>query len=204
MPQDFLVRRRVPSRLDRDAMVPFDRPRRGHLETHPQAHRRPTNRYLAPYICNLCVQYVRGGVITICGHLFCWSCLWPNLHNRLFPKCPRCGSRLVLHEDIMPFHGEGPLARSDDGEVLAQPESVPRPTGLYLCDSQFPNWFRLNEPGDVGNRGWGTTQYRDLFTIMVRLPMDNPNVGVQLTVIKWFQILLAAIMCILWGTYSMT
>jgi len=105
---------------------------------------RRENRRLAPFLCNVCHQYVRGGVVTICGHLFCWACLWPKVGDTNSPMCPRCRHRLVLYEDIMPFHGEGPHADEADNEVLAEPGLVPRPTGMYLCDPKIPNWFVVN------------------------------------------------------------
>lgn len=80
------------------------------------------------YLCRLCKDHVRGGVITICGHLFCWTCLWPKLCYRSKPRCPRCSRRLILHEDIIPFLSEGPYASPNDGVALAQPWNVPRPT----------------------------------------------------------------------------
>ncbi|KAI8046491.1 E3 ubiquitin-protein ligase RNF5 isoform X2 [Drosophila gunungcola] len=104
------------------------------------------HRFLVPYECNVCQNLVRGGVITICGHLFCWTCLWPRLSGNGAPQCPHCRHRLILHEDIVPFHGEGPNADSDDNLSLAQPGSVPRPTGV-LAD-----WPGTKSPG-----GWTST-----------------------------------------------
>ncbi|XP_017104296.2 uncharacterized protein [Drosophila bipectinata] len=179
-----------------DAMMAVDRSRGRHMETHPQAHRRPTNPHLAPYICNLCAQYVRGGVITICGHLFCWICLWPNLHNSRYPKCPRCSHLLILHKDMIPFLGEGPRARSVDGQVVAQPEAVPRPTGMYLCDSKIPSWFRLNEPADVGHLGLATSNHRDLLSIPERL--QTHYLGIRFEALKLFQIIFAGTMIFFW------
>ncbi|KAL7724652.1 hypothetical protein ACLKA6_008653 [Drosophila palustris] len=96
-------------------------------------------------------DHVRGGVITICGHLYCWTCLWPKLYRRSRPRCPRCGRRLILHEDIIPFLSEGPYTCPDNGVVLAQPRNVPRPTGMYLQIYQYPN-FNINDIFRLWNR----------------------------------------------------
>ncbi|KAH8382921.1 hypothetical protein KR009_005805, partial [Drosophila setifemur] len=151
------------------------------------------NRELAPYSCNLCNQYVRGAVITICGHLFCWQCLWPNLQGRSFPKCPHCSKRLILHEDIIPFHGEGPLAGPNDSDVLAQPGSVPRPTGMYLSDDHVPVWFMLNDAKEEADR----THQWDPFSLLVLFPWEFPRVTVHLKVLKWLQLIIAILLCLL-------
>lgn len=94
---------------------------------------------MEPYKCNHCKELVRGGVITICGHLFCWVCLWPLLFNKLpHPDCPHCHYALVLHEDIVPFYGEGPNARPEDANVLAEPGAVPRPAGIRVRNRYRP------------------------------------------------------------------
>ncbi|KAH8335725.1 hypothetical protein KR074_012040 [Drosophila pseudoananassae] len=194
-----------------DAMMAMVRQRGRHMETHPQADSRPTSSPLAPYICNLCAQYVRGGVITICGHLFCWACLWPKLHNSLHPKCPQCSNPLILHEDIIPFHGEGPHGQSDDDEVVAQPESVSRPSGMYLCE--FPSWFRLNKHGDVAHLGLDTTNHRDFFSIPECFQEQHfqylhffsiPCLSKRFEVLKWCQIIFAGIMILCWFQYLLT
>uniref|UniRef100_A0A6P4FDL7 RING-type E3 ubiquitin transferase n=1 Tax=Drosophila rhopaloa TaxID=1041015 RepID=A0A6P4FDL7_DRORH len=171
------------------------------------ARRHRRNRFLLPYVCNECRNLVREGVITICGHLFCWTCLWPRLSDNFYPKCPRCHHRLILHEDIVPFHGEGPNANPNDDNFLAQPGSVPRPTGLYLCDQQYPGWFMVNEPTEV-RRGQlalqELTRERDLFSVVSRLPVQHPRVGTQLRFLKGFQLGCAILMCLLWGMVSLT
>ncbi|XP_017133683.1 uncharacterized protein LOC108150188 [Drosophila elegans] len=164
------------------------------------------HRFLVPYKCNVCQNLVRGGVITICGHLFCWTCLWPRLSGKATPQCPHCRHCLILHEDIVPFHGEGPNADSNDSLFLAQPGSVPRPTGMYLSDP-FPDWFRINDPIDTrpGRLArhevtWGL----DLFTVLSRLSAQHPWVGHQLRFLRCFQLVYAILLCLLWCLVSPT
>ncbi|KAH8349067.1 hypothetical protein KR084_001779 [Drosophila pseudotakahashii] len=159
--------------------------------------------YLSPYLCKVCYEYVRGGVITICGHLFCWTCLWPKVSNDKSPMCPRCLHRLILHEDIVPFHGEGPNAHPDDNEVLAQPDSVPRPTGLYLSDSKVPGWFMVNDPQDARELAHKEAiKERDLLSGALRLNKKHPRIGTQLRYMRWFQVG-TILMILMWCIFAL-
>lgn len=165
---------------------------------------RRRNLHLDPYVCNECNQYVRGGVITICGHLFCWTCLWPKLSGTATPRCPCCQRHLLMYEDIMPFHGEGPNARQEDNNVPAQPGSVPRPTGLYLSDTDFPCWFAVNDPVD----GCPATfpdirRQRDLHCAIRLIPMVYPWIGAQISFLKWFQLGCVLLIFLIWSVLSL-
>lgn len=86
---------------------------------------------MAQYACNSCQEVARGAVITICGHIFCWACLWPLLANIEEPKCPRCESHLVVQNDIVPMFGS-----PDDGDNVAEPGAVPRPSGICCVPNE--------------------------------------------------------------------
>ncbi|KAH8273129.1 hypothetical protein KR018_005927 [Drosophila ironensis] len=166
-----------------------------HLEgngpIHPQ--RRTKKHLLFPYMCNICLELVRGGVITICGHLFCWICLWPKLHGKNSPKCPHCYKRLILHDDIVPFNAEGPFAKPEDDDLLAEPGAVARPTGLYLSDAQMPNWFRLNDPPKLPGAAYNPKP-RDSYQILSRIAIDHPRCHKQLVILKWLQLFFLALL----------
>ncbi|XP_039492190.1 uncharacterized protein LOC120452159 [Drosophila santomea] len=170
------------------------------------ARRRRRNSHLDPYVCNECHQYVRGGVVTICGHLFCWTCLWPKLSGTPMPSCPLCLRHLVMYEDIMPFHGEGPHAHQRDGNVPAQPGSVPRPTGLYPCDSEYPSWFTVNDPKDGTPSGLCEERSieRDLYCVLRLLPMLYHKIGDQIGFLRWFQLGCVLTIFLLWFAMSLT
>ncbi|XP_043655272.1 uncharacterized protein LOC122621476 [Drosophila teissieri] len=167
--------------------------------------RRRRNSHLDPYLCNECHQYVRGGVVTICGHLFCWTCLWPKLSGTPMPRCPFCLRHLVMYEDIVPFHGEGPHAHQKDSNVPAQPGSVPRPTGLYLYDSEFPSWFTVNDSKDGTPSGFReASKERDLFCVLRLLPMLYPKIGAQIGFLRWFQLGCVLTIFLVWSAMSLT
>ncbi|KAH8358753.1 hypothetical protein KR093_002237 [Drosophila rubida] len=140
------------------------------------------------FLCNICKDHMRGGVITICGHLFCWTCLWPQLANTRTPQCPYCRRRLILHEDIFPFLSEGPYTAPDP--VIAQPGGVPRPTGMYLQNQQFPTWFTLHENEDT------LESERVLSLVVSDMHTDYPRLMHFTQILEWFELLCVVLMCI--------
>ncbi|XP_034486020.1 uncharacterized protein LOC117790633 [Drosophila innubila] len=145
------------------------------------------------FLCNICIDHVRGGVITICGHLYCWTCLWPKLYQHGRPRCPRCLRRLILHEDIISFLSEGPYASPNDGVVLAQPGNVPRPTGMHLQNLQYPSWFLVNMlPDSFGYE-------RNLSMIVKAMYKEFPLLMCWTNYLQWFElfcVLFMAFLCL--------
>jgi len=73
--------------------------------------------------CNICLDVAKEPVVTPCGHLFCWPCLYRWLYAQSpFCECPVCKG-VVLKENITPIHGRG----SEEGESTANPDLPPRP-----------------------------------------------------------------------------
>ncbi|KAK4755239.1 hypothetical protein SAY87_008996 [Trapa incisa] len=57
--------------------------------------------------CNICLDLTRDPVVTSCGHLFCWPCLYQWLHAREDVKeCPVCKEQ-VTDKNVTPIYGRG-------------------------------------------------------------------------------------------------
>ncbi|VVB11276.1 unnamed protein product [Arabis nemorensis] len=69
--------------------------------------------------CNICLDQVRDPVVTLCGHLFCWPCIYKwtyssnnsrrpidQYDNKESPKCPVCKSD-VSDATLVPIYGRG-------------------------------------------------------------------------------------------------
>ncbi|XP_052175215.1 uncharacterized protein LOC127790029 [Diospyros lotus] len=57
--------------------------------------------------CNICLDMAKEPVVTCCGHLFCWPCLYRWLHLHSFAKeCPVCKGE-VTSKSITPIYGRG-------------------------------------------------------------------------------------------------
>ncbi|KAH7277410.1 hypothetical protein KP509_39G049500 [Ceratopteris richardii] len=71
--------------------------------------------------CNICLELAQDPVVTLCGHLFCWPCLyrWLRGHSTCH-ECPVCKA-LVEEDKLVPLYGRGNANSSD-------PRKKPPPT----------------------------------------------------------------------------
>ncbi|CAA2981714.1 uncharacterized protein LOC111369441 [Olea europaea var. sylvestris] len=57
--------------------------------------------------CNICLDLAKDPVLTCCGHLFCWPCLYRWLHVHSDAKeCPVCKGE-VTTKNVTPIYGRG-------------------------------------------------------------------------------------------------
>lgn len=83
--------------------------------------------------CNICLELAKEPVVTCCGHLFCWPCLYQWLHVHCsYQECPVCKGK-VNESSIVPIYGRGSLeatvkkeSEEDGNPGLKVP---PRPQG---------------------------------------------------------------------------
>lgn len=78
--------------------------------------------------CNICLELARDPVVTLCGHLFCWPCLyrWLQMHTAC-KDCPVCKAG-VEEGKVIPLYGRG---NSTDPRTkpVPGPEIPHRPPG---------------------------------------------------------------------------
>lgn len=61
--------------------------------------------------CNICLDLSRDPVVTCCGHLFCWPCLYSWLHVHSDAKeCPVCKGEVTI-KNVTPIYGRGNITR---------------------------------------------------------------------------------------------
>jgi len=79
--------------------------------------------------CNICLESARNPVITVCGHLYCWPCLYKWLKLREHePSCPVCKSA-VSRDCVIPIYGRG-SPEYDPRSVEVPSDPIPdRPKG---------------------------------------------------------------------------
>ncbi|KAI5068850.1 hypothetical protein GOP47_0017195 [Adiantum capillus-veneris] len=60
--------------------------------------------------CGICLDVCYDPVVTMCGHLFCWPCLyhWLSLHSAC-SECPVCKKQLQQNM-VIPLYGHGKVA----------------------------------------------------------------------------------------------
>lgn len=75
--------------------------------------------------CNICLDLAREPVVTLCGHLFCWGCLykWTLLHQGT-KVCPVCKAGVDASK-VIPIYGRGCDFDPRPAEIVVPP----RPAG---------------------------------------------------------------------------
>ncbi|XVF15695.1 hypothetical protein REPUB_Repub09cG0177500 [Reevesia pubescens] len=88
--------------------------------------------------CNICFELAQDPIVTLCGHLFCWPCLYRWLHHHSHcQECPVCKA-LIQEEKLVPLYGRGknqtdPRSKSYPGMEIPnrpagqRPATAPRP-----------------------------------------------------------------------------
>ncbi|CAI9116663.1 OLC1v1017868C1 [Oldenlandia corymbosa var. corymbosa] len=79
--------------------------------------------------CNICFDLAQDPIITLCGHLFCWPCLykWLHIHSRS-QECPVCKA-LVEEEKLVPLYGRGKNSTDPRSKSIPGMEIPHRPAG---------------------------------------------------------------------------
>ncbi|KAF9664776.1 hypothetical protein SADUNF_Sadunf16G0053100 [Salix dunnii] len=64
--------------------------------------------------CNICLDLATDPVVTCCGHLFCWPCLYQWLHVHSDAKeCPVCKGEVTM-KNVTPIYGRGCTTREPE------------------------------------------------------------------------------------------
>lgn len=70
------------------------------------------NNQSSNFDCNICLELVQDPVVTLCGHLYCWSCIYKwlqsptNVSVEQQPQCPVCKSE-ISDTALIPLYGRG-------------------------------------------------------------------------------------------------
>ncbi|CAJ1961672.1 unnamed protein product [Sphenostylis stenocarpa] len=63
--------------------------------------------------CNICFDFAHEPVVTLCGHLYCWSCIYKwlsvqsdSLTTYEHPQCPVCKA-VISNSTMVPLYGRG-------------------------------------------------------------------------------------------------
>ena len=97
--------------------------------------------------CNICLETASEPVVTLCGHLYCWGCIWRWLEVQECPQCPICKSS-IAQERMLPIYGRGrpqvdPRSHTHDaGEAIpTRPPAASRASAAAPASRQnFPLW----------------------------------------------------------------
>ncbi|XP_027073493.1 uncharacterized protein [Coffea arabica] len=79
--------------------------------------------------CNICFDIAQDPIVTLCGHLYCWPCLFRWLrHHSHSHECPVCKA-LIQEEKLVPLYGRGRTATDPRSKPVPGVEIPDRPAG---------------------------------------------------------------------------
>ncbi|KAE8889505.1 hypothetical protein PF005_g9794 [Phytophthora fragariae] len=77
--------------------------------------------------CNVCLDTVSSPVVTLCGHLYCWPCLYQWMRNH--SECPVCKAG-ISEENVIPVYARGAEAVDPRTQQQMSDNGIPhRPRG---------------------------------------------------------------------------
>ncbi|KAJ8761602.1 hypothetical protein K2173_004378 [Erythroxylum novogranatense] len=83
--------------------------------------------------CNICFDFAHEPVVTLCGHLYCWPCIYKWLHVQSaslasdeHPQCPVCKAD-ISHTTMVPLYGRGqaPAETEHEGKIANRGMVIP-------------------------------------------------------------------------------
>ncbi|CAA7057109.1 unnamed protein product [Microthlaspi erraticum] len=76
--------------------------------------------------CYICLDLSKEPVVTNCGHLYCWSCLYQWLQVSEAKECPVCKGEVSV-KTLTPIYGRGKNKRESeevpDGKIPSRPQA---------------------------------------------------------------------------------
>nr|CAB3478408.1 unnamed protein product [Digitaria exilis] len=106
--------------------------------------------------CNICLDLAQDPVVTLCGHLFCWPCLYEWLHVHAHSQeCPVCKA-VVEEGKLVPLYGRGGTSAAPRARSVAGVQIPSRPTGQRPSTAPQPdhtNHYQQQNPWFMGGAG---------------------------------------------------
>lgn len=99
--------------------------------------------------CNICLDFAMDPVVTLCGHLYCWPCIykWLEPETSITQKqCPVCKATLS-ETNLVPLYGRGNI--SDNKETKGDGSSIDIPRRPILQHRR--RRYRSLSPYDYSN-----------------------------------------------------
>lgn len=92
--------------------------------------------------CNICLESAHEPVVTLCGHLYCWPCIYKWLHVQSaslasdeHPQCPVCKSE-ISHTAMVPLYGRGQCSSQLELEGKSSNRAVVIPPRPAACGTR--------------------------------------------------------------------
>ncbi|CAM8937387.1 hypothetical protein QQ045_012615 [Rhodiola kirilowii] len=87
--------------------------------------------------CNICLEFVQDPVVTLCGHLYCWPCIYKwihfsNIDSDQQPLCPVCKAE-VSGASVVPLYSKGKDIKCSEREATYFGLSIPERPCAPIC-----------------------------------------------------------------------
>ncbi|KAL5575424.1 hypothetical protein UlMin_017123 [Ulmus minor] len=93
--------------------------------------------------CNICLDFAHEPIVTLCGHLYCWPCIYKWLHVQSaslasdeHPQCPVCKAD-ISHTAMVPLYGRGQSPSEAELECKALQLGMAIPPRPSACGAQL-------------------------------------------------------------------
>lgn len=124
-----------------------------------------SSRQDSAFECNICLETAKDAVVSMCGHLFCWPCLYQWMYaadsnTQSHKTCPVCKSA-ISREKTIPIYGRtGDETNRQDPRDKLPPRPSGQRTEVPNQSNQMPygNMWAMGGPGaqffGVGDGGF--------------------------------------------------
>lgn len=145
--------------------------------------------------CNICLDSAKDPVVTLCGHLYCWPCIykWLNVQTDKQTKCPVCKAHIST-SSLVPLYGRGNSSTSSEPEtkpkraheselVIPNRPSAPGGSNLHPNQQVHPAPFQPQphpHPHPFGSYAFGPSNFVGPNLVGAVAPtstISNPIVG---------------------------
>ncbi|KAK4364083.1 hypothetical protein RND71_015441 [Anisodus tanguticus] len=92
--------------------------------------------------CNICLDLAHDPVVTFCGHLYCWPCIykWIQLSenpDQWHPQCPVCKAE-VSQRTLVPLYGRGQATKPSENNPPSEGMVIPQRPRSPRCGVHTP------------------------------------------------------------------
>ncbi|OIT01777.1 PREDICTED: E3 ubiquitin-protein ligase RMA1H1-like [Nicotiana attenuata] len=104
--------------------------------------------------CNICLDSAHDPVVTLCGHLYCWPCIykWIQIESSTpgseeKPKCPVCKAH-ISNSSLVPLYGRGTSSQESESKKSQVNMDIPhRPQaiGTIAPHNSLSPTFHVNQ-----------------------------------------------------------
>jgi hypothetical protein len=122
--------------------------------------------------CKICLEIPKEPIATLCGHLYCWPCIYDWAKSKQSEKipCPSCNSE-VLIDKVIPLYTSAENHSKRDKSIPRRPQPEANP---FRAQNNNQFGFNINPFGfnfTFGNMAGGGNQNAGVWGFMAFIPV---------------------------------